>query len=69
MDKRKNVIVKIRLEDDVCLTDAILNNDDLLKSQTISDNSVHTIDGILKKKDLYSYKNRRLYGKFGKLND
>ena len=31
----------------------LLTNGGLLKSQTVSNNSVHTIDGILKKKDLY----------------
>ena len=31
----------------------LLANDYLLKSQTVSDNSLHTMDGILKKKDLY----------------
>ena len=56
MDKRKNVIVKVRLEDDVSQTYPILDNDDLLKSQTVSDNSVHTIDGIIKKRSVFLQK-------------
>ena len=40
----------------VATTYPLLTNGGLLKSQTVSDNSVHTIDGIIKKRSVFLQK-------------
>ena len=48
--------------------DSTVTNSDGTPTEDL-DSTLTISEGILKKKDLYSYKNKYLYGKFGQFND